>query len=107
MEIIFSRPSEARTIPLRVIADRTKLSVEDCGASPHEEPFMKTSEKTKKKICNLLASTLITVCKNCEEREKAMQDIEDPETISVSFEDLKVKWKKTRKLADTDKVLTS
>ncbi|KAK4252694.1 hypothetical protein QN277_014438 [Acacia crassicarpa] len=29
MEIIFSRPSEARTIPLRVIADRTKLSVED------------------------------------------------------------------------------
>ncbi|XP_057842496.1 26S proteasome non-ATPase regulatory subunit 13 homolog B [Cryptomeria japonica] len=29
MEIIFSRPSEDRTIPLRVIAERTKLSVED------------------------------------------------------------------------------
>ncbi|KDP30362.1 hypothetical protein JCGZ_17091 [Jatropha curcas] len=29
MEIIFSRPSEDRTIPLSVIADRTKLSVED------------------------------------------------------------------------------
>ncbi|CAM8877939.1 unnamed protein product [Rhodiola kirilowii] len=29
MEIIFSRPSEERTIPLAVIAERTKLSVED------------------------------------------------------------------------------
>ncbi|XP_010518936.1 PREDICTED: 26S proteasome non-ATPase regulatory subunit 13 homolog B-like [Tarenaya hassleriana] len=29
MEIIFSRPSEDRTIPLRIIADRTKLSIED------------------------------------------------------------------------------
>ncbi|KAK9133833.1 hypothetical protein Scep_013361 [Stephania cephalantha] len=29
MEIIFSRPSEDRTIPLRVIAERTKLSIED------------------------------------------------------------------------------
>ncbi|CAI9109331.1 OLC1v1009135C1 [Oldenlandia corymbosa var. corymbosa] len=29
MEIIFSRPSEERTIPLCVIADRTKLSIED------------------------------------------------------------------------------
>ncbi|PIA43411.1 hypothetical protein AQUCO_01900061v1 [Aquilegia coerulea] len=29
MEIIFSRPSEDRTIPLNVIAERTKLSVED------------------------------------------------------------------------------
>ncbi|OAY77550.1 26S proteasome non-ATPase regulatory subunit 13 homolog B-like [Ananas comosus] len=29
MEIIFSRPSEDRTIPLTVIADRTKLSIED------------------------------------------------------------------------------
>ncbi|CAM9001591.1 unnamed protein product [Rhodiola kirilowii] len=29
MEIIFSRPSEKRTIPLVVIAERTKLSVED------------------------------------------------------------------------------
>ncbi|KAL9350265.1 hypothetical protein Peur_057520 [Populus x canadensis] len=29
MEIIFSRPSENRTIPLNVIAERTKLSVED------------------------------------------------------------------------------
>ncbi|XP_076937715.1 26S proteasome non-ATPase regulatory subunit 13 homolog A-like isoform X1 [Bidens hawaiensis] len=29
MEIIFSRPSEDRTIPLSVIADRTKLTVED------------------------------------------------------------------------------
>ncbi|CAM8984529.1 unnamed protein product [Rhodiola kirilowii] len=29
MEIIFSRPSEERTIPLVVIAERTKLSVED------------------------------------------------------------------------------
>lgn len=29
MEIIFSRPSEDRTIPLSVIADRTKLSIED------------------------------------------------------------------------------
>ncbi|XXG43809.1 hypothetical protein AAC387_Pa01g3764 [Persea americana] len=29
MEIIFSRPSEDRTIPLNVIAGRTKLSVED------------------------------------------------------------------------------
>ncbi|PIA29904.1 hypothetical protein AQUCO_05800171v1 [Aquilegia coerulea] len=29
MEIIFSRPSEDRTIPLIVIAERTKLSVED------------------------------------------------------------------------------
>ncbi|WCJ29116.1 hypothetical protein M5689_010773 [Euphorbia peplus] len=29
MEIIFSRPSEDRTIPLNVIADRTKLSIED------------------------------------------------------------------------------
>eukprot|EP01018_Ginkgo_biloba_P005425 Gb_08030 [translate_table: standard] len=29
MEIIFSRPSEDRTIPLSVIASRTKLSVED------------------------------------------------------------------------------
>ncbi|RZC63390.1 hypothetical protein C5167_025119 [Papaver somniferum] len=29
MEIIFSRPAEDRTIPLSVIADRTKLSVED------------------------------------------------------------------------------
>ncbi|CAI9095224.1 OLC1v1031116C1 [Oldenlandia corymbosa var. corymbosa] len=29
MEIIFSRPAEERTIPLSVIADRTKLSVED------------------------------------------------------------------------------
>ncbi|XP_068635328.1 26S proteasome non-ATPase regulatory subunit 13 homolog B-like [Aristolochia californica] len=29
MEIIFSRPSEDRTIPLSVIAERTKLSIED------------------------------------------------------------------------------
>ncbi|KAG5249067.1 26S proteasome non-ATPase regulatory [Salix suchowensis] len=29
MEIIFSRPSENRTIPLNVIAERTKLSIED------------------------------------------------------------------------------
>ncbi|XP_068326117.1 26S proteasome non-ATPase regulatory subunit 13 homolog B [Pyrus communis] len=29
MEIIFSRPSEDRTIPLSIIAERTKLSVED------------------------------------------------------------------------------
>ncbi|KAL8521337.1 hypothetical protein ACS0TY_011750 [Phlomoides rotata] len=29
MEIIFSRPSEERTIPLKVIAERTKLTVED------------------------------------------------------------------------------
>ncbi|KAL1569206.1 26S proteasome non-ATPase regulatory subunit 13 B [Salvia divinorum] len=29
MEIIFSRPSEDRTIPLRIIAERTKLTVED------------------------------------------------------------------------------
>ncbi|TYI91513.1 hypothetical protein E1A91_D03G197600v1 [Gossypium mustelinum] len=29
MEIIFSRPSEDRTIPLKVIAERTKLSIED------------------------------------------------------------------------------
>ncbi|KAJ6714750.1 PROTEASOME COMPONENT (PCI) DOMAIN PROTEIN-RELATED [Salix viminalis] len=29
MEIIFSRPSEDRTIPLNVIAERTKLSIED------------------------------------------------------------------------------
>jgi len=29
MEIIFSRPSEDRTIPLRVIAEQTKLTVED------------------------------------------------------------------------------
>ncbi|KAI4372193.1 hypothetical protein MLD38_010458 [Melastoma candidum] len=29
MEIIFSRPSEDRTIPLSVIADRTKLSIQD------------------------------------------------------------------------------
>ncbi|KAL8150510.1 hypothetical protein V2J09_020318 [Rumex salicifolius] len=29
MEIIFSRPSEDRTIPLKVIAERTRLSVED------------------------------------------------------------------------------
>ncbi|CAI9095225.1 OLC1v1031117C1 [Oldenlandia corymbosa var. corymbosa] len=29
MEIIFSRPSEERTIPLGVIAERTKLSIED------------------------------------------------------------------------------
>ncbi|XP_065872617.1 26S proteasome non-ATPase regulatory subunit 13 homolog B-like isoform X2 [Euphorbia lathyris] len=29
MEIIFSRPSEDRTIPLNVIADSTKLSIED------------------------------------------------------------------------------
>ncbi|MED6179525.1 26S proteasome non-ATPase regulatory subunit 13 B [Stylosanthes scabra] len=29
MEIIFSRPSEDRTIPLTVIADRTRLSIED------------------------------------------------------------------------------
>ncbi|PSR89269.1 26S proteasome non-ATPase regulatory subunit 13 A like, partial [Actinidia chinensis var. chinensis] len=29
MEIIFSRPSEDRTIPLRIIAERTKLAVED------------------------------------------------------------------------------
>ncbi|PKA66227.1 hypothetical protein AXF42_Ash006924 [Apostasia shenzhenica] len=29
MEIIFSRPSEDRTIPLGVIAERTKLSIED------------------------------------------------------------------------------
>ncbi|XP_057478246.1 26S proteasome non-ATPase regulatory subunit 13 homolog A-like isoform X2 [Actinidia eriantha] len=29
MEIIFSRPSEDRTIPLRIIAERTKLDVED------------------------------------------------------------------------------
>ncbi|XP_020598014.1 26S proteasome non-ATPase regulatory subunit 13 homolog B-like [Phalaenopsis equestris] len=29
MEIIFSRPSEDRTIPLSVIADRTRLSIED------------------------------------------------------------------------------
>lgn len=29
MEIIFSRPSEDRTIPLTVIAERTKLSIED------------------------------------------------------------------------------
>ncbi|KAF1873745.1 hypothetical protein Lal_00027783 [Lupinus albus] len=29
MEIIFSRPSEDRTIPLSVVADRTKLSIED------------------------------------------------------------------------------
>lgn len=29
MEIIFSRPSEDRTIPLTIIADHTKLSVED------------------------------------------------------------------------------
>ncbi|KAK7252525.1 hypothetical protein RIF29_36525 [Crotalaria pallida] len=29
MEIIFSRPSEDRTIPLSVIADRTKLSIEN------------------------------------------------------------------------------
>ncbi|XP_015574512.1 26S proteasome non-ATPase regulatory subunit 13 homolog A [Ricinus communis] len=29
MEIIFSRPSEDRTIPLTIIAERTKLSVED------------------------------------------------------------------------------
>ncbi|KAH7576475.1 hypothetical protein JRO89_XS01G0077500 [Xanthoceras sorbifolium] len=29
MEIIFSRPSEDRTIPLNIIADRTKLSIED------------------------------------------------------------------------------
>ncbi|CAM8883218.1 unnamed protein product [Rhodiola kirilowii] len=29
MEIIFSRPSEERTIPLAVIAERTKLSMED------------------------------------------------------------------------------
>ncbi|XP_073309005.1 26S proteasome non-ATPase regulatory subunit 13 homolog B-like [Primulina huaijiensis] len=29
MEIIFSRPSEDRTIPLSIIADRTKLTVED------------------------------------------------------------------------------
>ncbi|KAJ9707329.1 hypothetical protein PVL29_002358 [Vitis rotundifolia] len=29
MEIIFSRPSEDRTIPLNIIAERTKLSVED------------------------------------------------------------------------------
>ncbi|KAK9156183.1 hypothetical protein Sjap_003663 [Stephania japonica] len=29
MEIIFSRPSEDRTIPLRVIAEQTKLSIED------------------------------------------------------------------------------
>ncbi|KAL1829892.1 hypothetical protein DCAR_0209277 [Daucus carota subsp. sativus] len=29
MEIIFSRPSEERTIPLSIIADRTKLTVED------------------------------------------------------------------------------
>ncbi|XP_074587903.1 26S proteasome non-ATPase regulatory subunit 13 homolog B-like [Curcuma longa] len=28
MEIIFSRPSEDRTIPLRIIAERTKLSIE-------------------------------------------------------------------------------
>ncbi|MBA0701238.1 hypothetical protein Goari_021932, partial [Gossypium aridum] len=28
MEIIFSRPSEDRTIPLKVIAERTKLSIE-------------------------------------------------------------------------------
>ncbi|XP_020570806.1 26S proteasome non-ATPase regulatory subunit 13 homolog B-like [Phalaenopsis equestris] len=29
MEIIFSRPSEDRTIPLKIIADRTKLAIED------------------------------------------------------------------------------
>ncbi|KAG8488001.1 hypothetical protein CXB51_018352 [Gossypium anomalum] len=29
MEIIFSRPSDDRTIPLKVIAERTKLSIED------------------------------------------------------------------------------
>ncbi|MBA0616857.1 hypothetical protein Godav_026346, partial [Gossypium davidsonii] len=29
MEIIFSRPAEDRTIPLKVIAERTKLSIED------------------------------------------------------------------------------
>ncbi|KAL6180971.1 hypothetical protein ACLB2K_047629 [Fragaria x ananassa] len=29
MEIIFSRPSEDRTIPLSIIAERTKLSIED------------------------------------------------------------------------------
>lgn len=29
MEIIFSRPSEDRTIPLNIIAERTKLSIED------------------------------------------------------------------------------
>jgi len=29
MEIIFSRPSEERTIPLNIIAERTKLTVED------------------------------------------------------------------------------
>ncbi|KAL6536360.1 26S proteasome non-ATPase regulatory subunit 13 B [Orobanche gracilis] len=29
MEIIFSRPSEGRTIPLSIIAERTKLNVED------------------------------------------------------------------------------
>ncbi|XP_057977402.1 26S proteasome non-ATPase regulatory subunit 13 homolog B [Malania oleifera] len=29
MEIIFSRPSEDRTIPLKIIAERTKLSIED------------------------------------------------------------------------------
>ncbi|KAF8369484.1 hypothetical protein HHK36_032501 [Tetracentron sinense] len=29
MEIIFSRPSEERTIPLTIIAERTKLSIED------------------------------------------------------------------------------
>lgn len=29
MEIIFSRPSEDRTVPLSIIADRTKLSIED------------------------------------------------------------------------------
>ncbi|KAG0494127.1 hypothetical protein HPP92_005121 [Vanilla planifolia] len=29
MEIIFSRPSEDRTIPLSIIAEQTKLSIED------------------------------------------------------------------------------
>ncbi|KAJ8432930.1 hypothetical protein Cgig2_023060 [Carnegiea gigantea] len=29
MEIIFNRPSEDRTIPLKIIAERTRLSVED------------------------------------------------------------------------------
>ncbi|RVW80560.1 26S proteasome non-ATPase regulatory subunit 13-like B [Vitis vinifera] len=43
MEIIFSRPSEDRTIPLNIIAERTKLSVEDV-----EYLLMKSLSVTKR-----------------------------------------------------------
>ncbi|MCL7029835.1 hypothetical protein MKW94_015621, partial [Papaver nudicaule] len=84
MEIIFSRPAEDRTIPLSIIAERTRLSVEDVElllmkslsvSTPLVIGYIQMMQETARKIVKAVGGKVEDVDDEKEKEEKKKRNI--------------------------------